>query len=229
MNENKPTFSDIRLVVFDLDGTLVDTFQDIANAANHALHRMGRETYDFKTVMGFVGFGGRNLMRSLLGGEPADDEVARAFELWREYYIEHPADLARPYPGVEDTLKTLRNERNIRLAVLSNKSHDLVVAITRIMGLDLYFDAVLGEQKDAPRKPDPAVLLRIMERNQSAPDQTLFVGDSTADIQVARNARVPAVGVDYGVMNAGQLIELGAAVVVDAFPKILDLVDGPEK
>ena len=219
-------FADIRLAVFDLDGTVVDSFADIAAAANYGLRQMGRREVSVELATSFVGHGGRHLMRSLLGHDGngvSDEEAERGFALWREYYSEHPADLAKPYPGAVETLGELRR-RGMRTAVLSNKLDELVQSIVERLGLAPYFDAVQGEAPGEPRKPDPALLERLMHQFKATPEQTVLVGDGEADMLVARNAGVAAFGVDYGVCSPERLRELGAVVVLERFEDLLNWI-----
>lgn len=220
---NTPLFPGVRLIVFDLDGTVVDAFADIAAAANYGLKIVGRGPLDVATVSRYVGHGGRDLMRSCLGVGASEDEINRALEGWRAYYAEHPADFAKPYPSVEPTLAELRR-RGIRLAVISNKIHEVARAALQHLGLARYFDVIQGETPDLPRKPDPEALRRLMEQFGVMPEETLMVGDGDADMDAARNAGVAAVGVSYGVSSAARLEELGATLVIDYFAGLLNVL-----
>jgi phosphoglycolate phosphatase len=214
---------DIRLIVFDLDGTLVDTFDDIAAAANFALRMAGRPDQPVDLIRSRVGGGGRNLMRQCLGPDASDGEVDAAFVHWRDYYAERPSEKARLYPGVAEGLRVLR-ARGIRLAVLSNKLHMLTERIVRDLGLDQWIERVQGEDPARPRKPDPALLLEIMKDLDARPENTLMVGDGDADMIVARNAGIDAVGVSWGVRSRASLEELGARRVVDTMEDLVSLV-----
>ena len=219
----KARFRAVRLIVFDLDGTLVDTFEDIAAAANHGLGLVGRPPQDLSLIMSRVGGGGRNLMAKCLGEDATEQEITRAFEGWRDYYKTHPCVHARAYPGVKETLEGLRL-KGARLAVLSNKLHEITVEILRQLGLLECFDSVQGEAPPSPRKPDPGEILRLMDKYGICRDEVLIVGDGEADVQLARNAGVRVVGVSYGVNTAARLREMGAEAVIARFPELLDLV-----
>ncbi len=228
-------FSGIKLVVYDLDGTLVDAFADIAAAVNYSLGKnFGAAPIPTSVVMRYVGHGGRHLVQSLLinghavapGSEPGEfteSDFDRAFADWRAYYLEHPADLARPYEGVVEALQTL-HQRGIRQAVLSNKSDDLIKLIVQNLGLEPYLDWVQGEAVGQPKKPDPVVLWQVMERFGASAGETLMVGDGVADMQVAANAGVAAVGVTYGVSSADEIRNLGARVVLDSLAGLSALI-----
>jgi phosphoglycolate phosphatase len=217
-----PRFPNTQLIVLDLDGTLVDTFDDIAAAVNHALRLLGRAPLSVAEVKRHVGHGGRNLMKGVLGADATDSEIDTAFQAWRDFYALHPADHARLYPGVLETLQTLR-ARGVRLVALSNKLHELTDAIARHVGLDAVLDRVQGEDLGRPRKPDPALLFVQMEAlGVTDLARVLVVGDGDADMMVARNAGVPAIGIAYGVTPRERLVELGAAAVIDDFPGLLN-------
>ncbi len=209
-----PVFENKELVVFDLDGTLVDTFEDIALAANYALKELGHHERPVDEVRSHVGHGGRMLMAALL---PDADEatINRAFQGWKDYYFEHPCEMARAYDGAAALLSMLR-DRDIHVAVLSNKLHDLVGTILRKTHLSRYVELTRGELPDIPRKPDPAPLRYVMEFMGVSEEQTLMVGDGVADIQVGMNTGVDTVGVSYGVTSVEDLYSLGARHVLNA-------------
>ena len=224
----KARFRDVRLIVFDLDGTLVDTFEDIAAAANHALGLVGRPPQDLTLIMSRVGGGGRNLMAKCLGKDATEQEIARAFEGWRDHYKTHPCVHARAYPGVKETLEGLRL-KGAWLAVLYNKLHEITEKVLRQLGLFECFDSVQGEAPPKPRKPDPAEILRLMDKYGICRDEVLIVGDGEADVQLARNAGVRVVGVSYGVNTAARLRQMGAEAVIARFPELLDLLSGEDR
>lgn len=216
-------FKSIRLLIFDLDGTLVDAFADIATAANHALNTLGRQPLALDAITRHVGHGGRNLMQSCLGAGATEEEIDKAFAAWRSYYANHPADFAKPYPGVPSTLAKLRAS-GLKTAVLSNKLDSLTRKILEALGLDKQFGCIQGEMPGYPRKPDPQSVFAVMEKMAALPEQTLLVGDGDADMLVAQNAGLRAVGVTYGVCTREKLIQMGATATIDAFPALIDLL-----
>ena len=214
-----------RLLVFDLDGTLVNTFHDIACAANHALEQMGRPSIGVETIIPLVGGGGRNLMIKCLNDPGASEkEIDTAFAAWKTYYADHLYDFSQPYPGAVQALTELR-QRGIRLAVLSNKWHALTQGV--LVGLDLapLLDAIQGQESDKPIKPDPTLLFDLMRRSESTPETTWMIGDGDADILVAKNAGIGSIGVSWGVHPANKLHSLGANVVVESFQELIALFE----
>ncbi|GAB4322732.1 MAG: phosphoglycolate phosphatase [Candidatus Sumerlaeia bacterium] len=238
----------VKLVVFDLDGTVVDAFGDIAAAANWALQRLGRASLPAEHIKQGVGNGVRALMRYCLnaaagggasggnsgGGageesagssnsEVSEDEVERAFHLFVEYYQDHNAERAFVLPGVVETLQRLR-DLDVRTAVISNKLHPLVVETLQRLNLVGLFDVVAGESERFPRKPAPDVLLHLMKEFGVRPDETLVIGDGPADLALARAAGCRFAGVTTGQLDRAQFEAAGAPVVLDDLSGVVQLV-----
>jgi len=210
-----------RLVVFDLDGTLVDTFDDIAAAVNYVMKEFGlpsHQTYDVKI---HVGNGARVLMAWSLnnasGKKPGwaqDAMIDRAVALWKGYYLEHPAVHSRLYSGVLDMLGELKN-RNIRTAVLSNKPHEVAEQLLDVLGIKDLFDYIVGESVRIPRKPSPDGISYLMSIAGAKPQETWMVGDSEPDIQAGLAAGCRVCAVTYGVGRREELERLGAHCIVN--------------
>lgn len=203
----------VRLVVFDLDGTLADTFEDIAQATNRALKAFGCPTYDTATIKGFVGRGVRNLMIQALGPEKEAFADA-AVVMWREYYEKHPIDYTRLYPGAADMLEWLRG-RNVRTAIVSNKVDSLTQQIATAMGLAARVDFVRGESPEFPRKPDPAILQHLLSLYGVRAEETIIVGDGAPDLELAGQAGAVFCGVLTGNLTREDFRALGAKWVVE--------------
>ncbi len=190
------------LIVFDLDGTLVDSSLDLAAAVNGTLERLapGTPPLPIDVVRSYIGEGaGRLVSRSL---ERAGLRVApeAALQVFLEVYASCLLDNTRAYPGVETAIRGLRGRT---LAVLTNKPGGFSRTILAGLGLLQPFAAVVGGDEMPARKPDPAALLLLMQRFSASPDQTLFVGDSAVDVHTARAAGVEVVGLRYGLDPAG--------------------------
>lgn len=190
-----PRFAQVRALIFDLDGTLVDSGQDLAHAANAARTHLGLPPLDDLTVLSYVGHGARELMRLALGAAPGEAEVDRALACFREFYAQHLLDNTRPYPGVVEALARLQG---LRLAVLTNKSLRFARPILEGLGLARWFSRICGEDSFSRKKPDPLGLESLLRQFGIPPREAMMVGDSEIDMQTARSAGTWACGVTYG-------------------------------
>ncbi len=186
-----------RAVLFDLDGTLLDTIGDLAAAANLMLGELGRSPRSQEEIHRFVGRGIPDLVRRCLGQEEADDETRAATTLFRRHYAVVNGKTTRIYPGVEETLAALRG-RALKLAVVTNKAGAFSVPLLERMGLADYFDAVVSGDTLAVKKPDPAVLHHACALLGVTAGEALMVGDSANDALAARAAGAPVLLVEYG-------------------------------
>lgn len=199
-----------RLAIFDLDGTLVDSLDDLHASVNHALRAVGLPPRTRAEVHGFVGEGARVLLARAVA--PADHLLEPALQAWRPHYEAHCLDRTRLYPGVAALLAAAPPER--ALAVHTNKPGSMARKILAGLGVLPRLAAVLGGD-EAPRKPDPAGTLALMARAGATAAGTVFVGDSRVDAETARAAGVPFVAVTWGFGARAELAALGAAAVVD--------------
>jgi phosphoglycolate phosphatase len=213
------TFSGIRAILFDLDGTLVDSAPDLATAVNAMLAELDRPPVAEERVRAWVGNGARRLVkRALTGrmdGEPPGDLFEQAFPRFLSHYQRHLCDASQLYAGVADALGELRR-RGLALGVVTNKPERFIGPLLAGLGIAQDFAVVVGGDTLAQKKPDPAPLLYAAQRLDAAPAQTLMVGDSRNDVLAARQAGMPVVCVPYG-YNHGEDIRLTApdAVVED--------------
>ncbi|RZV37103.1 MAG: phosphoglycolate phosphatase [Chromatiales bacterium] len=209
-------------VVFDLDGTLADTAADIREAIVRALADEGLPPVDANSVRLMIGGGPRLLVERVLNRlhvATDTDLVTRLTRSFHAEYLKQGNRLSSLFPGVESTLKNLHSA-GIRVALCSNKPDDLCRMLVRNFSLVEYFDEILGSGGDLPRKPDPAPLLRVIERLGVPRDDTLYVGDSETDVATARNAGVDVMLVKHGyTLRAAS--QLGADAVIDS---VADLV-----
>jgi phosphoglycolate phosphatase len=188
------------LVVFDLDGTLVDTAPDLVATLNVIFARERLPSVAFESARKMVGGGARVMIERGLAAEGRalpDTEIDRLFREFIDYYAAHIADASRPFPGVEAALDTLA-ERGLRLAVCTNKLEWLSVRLLDRLGLSSRFAAICGADTFGVSKPDPAVLHATIARAGSDARAAVMVGDSRTDIATARAAGVPVVAVDFG-------------------------------
>jgi phosphoglycolate phosphatase len=208
-------------IVFDLDGTLVDTAPDLHHALNLVLAGAGRVPLGLQDVRAMVGDGARKLIeRGFAGaGEPLEPAtVSRYLAEFLAHYERHISRLSRPFPGVVECLDRLAAE-GVRFAVCTNKPERLSRLLLEDLGLLHRFGAVLGGDSLAVRKPDPGHLLATLAALNAVPERAVMVGDSANDVLAARAAAVPAIVVGYGYTALAPAL-LGADLVVDRFAEL---------
>jgi phosphoglycolate phosphatase len=210
-------------VIFDLDGTLVDTLEDIGDAMNRVLAAEAAPVHGYEDYRYLVGRGLWNLAEQALPPERRDEAtVTRCYERMIADYSTHSLVKTRPYEGIPALLRDLRRA-GLPLAVFSNKSHDLTLRIVEAL-LDLvHFEEVRGAVPGVPLKPDPAVALQLAAGLGVEPGLVAYVGDSNVDMQTATAAGMRAIGVSWGFRTAAELREHGAAVVIDRPQQLLEL------
>lgn len=205
-------------IIFDLDGTLVDTAPDLTGALNAVLAKAGHRPVSEAETRRMVGRGARALIENALaatGAPPDADLVTRMLADYLEFYGDHLADHSAPFPNVAETLAALRDE-GFRLAVCTNKPHALSRRLLRAVGLDRHFAAVLGGDSLPVRKPDPGHLIETVRQAGGQPERAVMVGDSVTDLAAARAADIPVVLVSFGYTETPAHM-LGADALIDDF------------
>jgi phosphoglycolate phosphatase len=200
MNQASTRFAGVRVLIFDLDGTLIDSKLDLAHAVNATLEYKQRAPLPHETVYGYVGNGALTLVRLALGAETTDAEADEALAFFLAYYREHMLDNTVPYPGVREALASLENHP---MAVLTNKPVVFSKAILDGLGLSRHFRFVYGGNSFATKKPDPAGVEILLRDFTAAPREAMMIGDSDVDVRTARNAGIWACGVSYGLGSEG--------------------------
>ena len=204
-----------KLVIFDLDGTLLNTIADLAQSTNYALSRLGYPTHDEAAYRFMVGNGINKLFeRALPEGEKTEENVGRMRELFIPYYNIHNADKSTPYPGIPDLLRRLQ-ERQVQLAVASNKYQAATEKLIAHYFPDIRFAAVYGQRDGIAPKPDPTIVFDILAQCGVAPEEVLYVGDSGVDMQTAVQAGVTACGVTWGFRPRTELEAFHPAYLID--------------
>lgn len=208
-----------RVVAFDLDGTLADTAPDLAAALNHALGALGRPEVPPESVRHLVGHGAKALLRKGLAASGTADEalVERGFPAFLDFYAANICVGSRCYPGLHETLDEL-SALGVRLAVCTNKPERLTRLLLPPLGLAGRFDAVVGADTLAVKKPDPAPLHEAIAR--AGGGRAAFVGDSITDADTAKAARVPFVAVRFGFSDR-PVETLGADAVIDGYEELV--------
>lgn len=193
MSDHK--FLSVRALIFDLDGTLIDSKLDLIHSVNAMLRELHRPELAAETISGYIGHGAPQLVARALGGTATEKERKHALQYFLEYYENHKMDNTCAYPAVHETLARLRD---IPMAVLTNKPERISVRILKALELDQYFRAIYGGNSFDSKKPDPFGARKILQEFEVAAGNALLVGDSEVDVQTARNAGTLAAAVNYG-------------------------------
>jgi len=209
------------LIICDLDGTLVDSRRDIATSVNVLLNRLGRKSLPNERIYGYIGNGVRRLLERALGDD-SPKEVECALEEFMPIYREHLLDTTLPYPGVQETLESLRPGRI--LAVLTNKPQPEAAAVLEGLGLARYFHHVYGGESFPRRKPNPMGVHFLLEATGVPRERTLMVGDSRIDYETARNASISICMVSYG-LGAAEIADLSPDHLIDDFRQLVSIMD----
>lgn len=205
----------VRLAIFDLDGTLLNTITDLANSANYALRANGFPAHPVEAYRWFVGNGVNMLLRRALPeGEQTEENILRLRASFFPYYKEHDTEHSVPYPGIPALLKQLQG-RGIALAVASNKYHAATCRLVAHFFPEIRFARVLGQREGIAPKPDPAIVYDILAATAVDKSRTLYVGDSGVDMQTALNSGVAACGVTWGFRPRAELEALCPAHIAD--------------
>jgi phosphoglycolate phosphatase len=209
----------LQAILFDLDGTLVDSATDITNAFNYAIKRCGAAPVSREEIEAMLGEGLSRIMKKFEALKDMGMDVTDVRKHFREHYLANIAVYSRPYPGVEDTLERLKD---FRKAVVSNKLEVFTQKTLRQLHLLSHFDLVLGGDSGPERKPSPQSIISALSKLGVPADQALMVGDTMYDIEAARGAGVKTVAVTYGYGSPG--FETAADFTMDQFPELVDIV-----
>ena len=213
-----------KLVIFDLDGTLLDTIADLAESANYALKQLGYPTHPVEVIRTYVGNGINKLLeRALPADEQTEENVMRMRTHFIPYYDAHNADLSAPYPGIVSLLEDLQ-AKGLMIAVASNKYQEATVKLVKHYFPMIDFVEVLGQREGINVKPDPTIVFDILKKADVSAEETLYVGDSGVDMQTALNAGVDAVGVTWGFRPRAELEGFCPKGLIDEAKDLLEFV-----
>jgi phosphoglycolate phosphatase len=188
-------FSSVRALIFDLDGTLIDSKLDLVHSVNAMLREMGRAELPVDTIAGYVGQGAPILVTRALGGVCSEEELQRGLKFFLDYYEQHKIDHTHVYPGIREALQAMQDAH---MAVLTNKPVRISKRILDELDLSKYFRVVYGGNSFATKKPDPLGANVILKELGVARSEGMMIGDSEVDVQTARNAGIIAACVNYG-------------------------------
>lgn len=213
----------INTVIFDLDGTLLDTLQDLTDSVNYALAAHGLPLREKSEVRAFLGNGYRYLISHAVPDGTAEALMGRVLSAFAAHYGEHCLDRTCPYEGIMPLLQTLK-ENNIKMAIVSNKGHEAVQQLAKRFFSGL-IDIAVGESKSVRRKPNPDTVLEAMRMLGSTQTETVYVGDSEVDIETSKNAGVKAVTCLWGFRDKDFLLQHGATALIERPEELLQAID----
>ena len=213
----------MKAVIFELDGTLLDTCNDLANAVNYALNKNGFPTHNPEMFKIFTGDGTDVMITRALPESNRDAETLKKVrEDYFEFYNEHSGECTRPYRGIPELLESLKS-RGIMLAVTSNKIEFMTQSVIKHYFGDT-FDFVIGQSENVPPKPNPLMVFKAMKNLNVEPSECLYVGDTGVDAKTGKNAGIYTIGVLWGFREREELIENGADAIVDKPCQILEFI-----
>jgi phosphoglycolate phosphatase len=212
------------LLIFDLDGTLLDTVDDLAASTNYALKMCGYPVHKSSDYHFFVGNGINKLFERVLPeGEKTQENIVRVRLNFLEHYGTHNSDLTKPYTGILDLLKSLQNT-GIKIAVASNKYQKGTEKLIRHFFSEIHFVAILGQRENIPTKPDPTIVNDILDIAKIEKQKVLYIGDSGVDMLTAKNSGIDAVGVTWGFRPRTEMEEYSPKYIVDHPREILPII-----
>lgn len=216
----------IKAAIFDLDGTIIDTLDDLAKTGNYVLKQNGYPVHDEEKYRFFVGSGIKNLCIRMLPDEDKNDEalVSRIFDEFNEYYGKHYMDHTKAYNGIESMLKKLVN-MNIKVGVLTNKGHEFTVPMLKKVYGDFPFSVILGKTDKFPVKPSKECINYVIDKLNVSPNECIYSGDSNVDMQTAINGNITErIGVSWGFRPVEELKQAGAKYIVNSPDEIINIV-----
>lgn len=211
--------SSIKLLLFDLDGTIVNSMYDIGDAMNHTYRKFGKKEIPYEAIPAMVGGGIRQLLIDAFGKDADIDAIHQVFY---SYYSAHYVDKTRPYPGVEATLRKLGQ---FKKGIYSNKPHHYTVGIIETLALKKYFDLVQGARPELyDSKPSPEGIIHALNELNIAPEETLFIGDSTHDVLAGKAAGTQTCAVTYGYRSKDVLLAEKPDFIIEHLGELLGLI-----
>jgi phosphoglycolate phosphatase len=216
--------NNFKAIIFDLDGTLLDTISDIAISMNKVLEKKGFATHPISDYRFFVGEGASRLVEKSLPKDKISDKLIN--NLREDFFKEYDESwniTSKPYKNIPEMLGEL-SKIHLKKAVLSNKPHNFTIECMKYYFSEYHFDIIRGHIESKPRKPDPTSALEIAEKFSVKPEETLYVGDSSIDMKTANSAGMFAMGVSWGFRTIEELMENGAKKIVDNPLEIIDFL-----
>ena len=213
----------IKGIIFDMDGTILNTIDDIQASVNYAMRSFNLPEKTLQEVKDGVGRGAINLIEDIVPKGTSKADILKIYEIYQSYYDEHTNDLTGPYPGILDLLKTLK-EQGYKLAVVSNKYRYLVETLNHDIFKD-YFDISMGEMDGIPIKPAPDMIHIALKEMNLSQNEVIFIGDSDVDMMTAINANIKSIGVTWGYRSKEVLIKHKADYIIDQPKDIIKIIN----
>ncbi|TNF07685.1 MAG: HAD family hydrolase [Bacillota bacterium] len=213
----------IKAILFDMDGTILNTLTDIWIAVNHAFKIKKFNEQSLDMIRKSVGNGAMTLIKRVVPKDLEDEEIKEVFHLYQDYYDAHHTENTGPYPGIMSLLQTLK-QKGYKLGVVSNKFEHLVEALNQ----DIFqgvFDVSIGETTGIPIKPAPDMLYKAIKLLNVKKDEAIFVGDSDTDIITSHNAGIKSIGVSWGFRDEDELIKHGATIIIHHPHELLNILE----
>ena len=211
-----------KAVIFDLDGTILNTLDDLADSVNYALSYFGFPVRTIDEVREFVGNGIKNLILRAVPKGTSEQTAEKVLDCFKSYYKEHSAVKTKAYDGINQCILNLK-QKDIKIAVVTNKAHFAAVPLC-----DMYFpgliDVVIGEREGVRKKPHPDTVIQAMESIGVVSSDCVYVGDSDVDIDTAKNSGMPCISVTWGFRSRDFLLDNGATTIVDTIEQLYDSV-----
>lgn len=211
-------------IIFDLDGTLLNSLQDLCNSTNYVLNKYGFKERTLEEVRTFVGRGARVLIEKAIPTEVSVELFEQMLNEFKLHYREHSNDLTAPYPGIIDMLAAVKN-MGFKTAILSNKPHNAVADLHKLY-FESYIDVAMGVKEGIPTKPEPIMVNNVLLELKSDVKNTLYVGDSEVDVFTARNAGLDMITCLWGFRNKDELLNAGAEIFITKPQELLSWLKG---
>ena len=210
-------------IIFDLDGTLINSLQDIALCMNDVLKQFNHKTHDIKEYNYFVGDGALVLTQNVLPKNSTQQEIQKVLERFKEVYNLNIYHNTKPYEGIIDLLKKLEKEQ-FKLGILSNKPHKFTLQYAQKHFNDLNFQEIHGQKENIPKKPHPLGALNIAESFNLKTNEIFYVGDTSTDMKTASNANMKSIGVAWGFRPVEELLEYKADFIANNPEELFDII-----
>lgn len=210
-------------LIFDLDGTLLNTLDDIADGVNIMLEREGYPPRTREDIREFIGNGARNLVKRAMPDDVTDEEVTRCLSVYRKIYLDNMFQKTGPYEGIDETLRKLKS-LGVKIGVVSNKPHDATKEMCKFY-FEGILDVAIGDNPERKKKPAPDNIFEALKLLGSDKAKTLYVGDSDVDMETAKNAGLDCAGVTWGYRSEETLTEHGADYIIDEPCQLIKLIE----